>query len=402
MRSQRNRVVHLVFIVFLCLTTINLQGQTTELSSFYASGNDTVHLFYIKNSQVFEAYSPYSSQTQSWQSQNLTLMASNGGVPVSGTDLSSFYIEENSNSPEHVFYRDGAGHIHELYSDSIGAWHDMDLTSASGGSVATHLLGSFYLNTNSPEHVFFSDSGQHIHELWSDSVGTWHDHDLTAITNGQLFVNGVVAFVGNSQSPEHVFYTGADLHVHELFLSTDDANWHDLDISAMAGIPVYGVGPTSLTGFYTGGAYPEQIFYQDQSGVSGGGAVHELYSDSSGTWHHQNLSTLTGSGGNVGALISFYEGGVSPEHIVYINTNDLGIYELFSDNSGWHNRLVKPGYTNSIPFNYGPLTGYWIGSHSNLSVFYQAYDSPDYTHPFIVESSTDSSGSWNSYFGLFQ
>ncbi|MGO9903712.1 MAG: hypothetical protein ACLP0J_29520 [Solirubrobacteraceae bacterium] len=66
---------------------------------------------------------------------------------------------------QHVMYRDGSGHIHELWWDSNG-WHTDDLTAATGATPAVGDPAGYVFAAQGTQHVMYRDGSGHIHELW--------------------------------------------------------------------------------------------------------------------------------------------------------------------------------------------------------------------------------------------
>lgn len=263
------------------LTALSNGSATSGcLTSFYTGGSYPEHVFF--EDVNYDVHELWSDNNGGWHDSDLTTM-SHGAAPESNSPLTAFY--SGGTNPEHVFcIESNTFHVLELYSDSNG-WHYRDLTALSNGAIAFDysFMSSFYRDTTYPKHVFFTTlNPDHVHELWSDSNGGWHDSDITALANGSNVTNdtGLFSFYFGGNSTEHVFYFDSNLYVHELW--SDSNGWHDSDITALAGgvSGDYGL----LTGFYRDASYPEHAFYVDSHF-----AVHELWSDSNGSWHSSVL-----------------------------------------------------------------------------------------------------------------
>jgi hypothetical protein len=125
----------------------------------------------------------YSDNSGGWHDQDNTAVAK--GTPAAvGNGLSALFF--GGPSPKHAFFIAGDGHVHEMYSDSSGGWHDQDNTWVANGTPAAagSPLSAFFVGGNSPEHAFFISGDGHVHEMYSDSGGGWHDQDNTAVANG--------------------------------------------------------------------------------------------------------------------------------------------------------------------------------------------------------------------------
>lgn len=380
MRDRMKIVLH--FVLMMLLTgPLTLKAQTYDgsLTSFYVAGSNTVHFFYVQGSHVFEAYSSdYSSNNtqQTWTAQDLTAASSGTPVSSSGSALTGFY--RDATYPEHVFFEDGNGHIHELYSDSTAAWHDSDLTASAGGIPATQgsSITSFNRDATYPEHVFFVAGNGHIHELWSSSTAAWHDSDLTASASGTVAVVGtsLTSFYREETYPEHVFFQDGSGHIHELW-SDSTAAWHDHDLTQITGSGAQTYPGNGMTSFYEGGSYPEHIIYQngtEATNPNGGGTIHQMYLDSAGVWHDQNLTTLTNAPllSSITSMSGFSTNDGNPEHAFYVDSQG-NVHEMWfsSGNSTWHDGIVWQGSLTGIYALPSALTALSEGSSSFESVF---------------------------------
>jgi RHS repeat-associated protein len=319
----------------------------TQFSSFSLPGTPTSSRVFYGNGANGHVHERFTATDGSWKDQDLTsLSADPSGAGVG--PLTSF-AAPNTNAPEHVFYPG----VIELYSDTSGAWHRRNITAMAGATQSNYLELTSFLSQdpNAPEHVFYPDTNLHIHELWSDSSGAWHDHDVTAASGAPVaysFVGyGLYALTSfywpNSSSPGHVFFgTGPSSTVgtnppvgdiHELW-SDSSGNWHDRDITALTGAP-QGGGPSSSF-LWPNSSAPEHIFYSTVDGH-----IHELWSDSSGGWHHQDITVLSGApaaGGGVGSLTTSLLSidPNAPEH-VYFTDATSHVWGIWTDTNGaWH------------------------------------------------------------------
>jgi hypothetical protein len=148
----------------------------------------------------------------SWKLKDLTA-ASSASLATFGP---ATYVFQ---SVPHVIYQGftssqgSDGHIHELYWDS-GDWHHHDLTAATGAPLATFTPATAYaFTTLGTQHVDYTGTDGHVHELYWDSDG-WHHYDLTAATGAPLANSGPTSYEFGSGL--HVVYEGTDSHIHEL------------------------------------------------------------------------------------------------------------------------------------------------------------------------------------------
>jgi hypothetical protein len=365
------------------------------MTSFFISSSNTVHLFYISNTHIIDA-----STTQSFggfATKDLTANSSNG-TPTgsSGSALTGFYL--NTTYPEHVFFEAGNGHVHELWSNTSGAFYDSDLTAASGGTAARSAssLTSFYRDTTYPEHVFFQDANNHIHELWSGSNAAWHDSDLTAASNGSTAAAGstLTGFYWNETYPEHVFFLDASGHVHELW-SDSSAVWHDHDLTQLTGSGAQVYAASGMTSFFESGSYPEHVIYQngtESTNANGGGTIHEMRLSSTGVWQDQNLTALTTAPllSTLTFISGFATSDSNPEHAFYVDSQG-SVHELWFGNSTWHDQVALQGSLQGLSAEPGSLTALSVNGSSVEGVFfYQIYPGPG----FSLGGADDYGGGW--------
>ena len=114
---------------------------------------------------------------------------------------------------ERVFFLDSNRHVQQFSSDSIGQWHNQDLTAVSGSALAAtgSPLSAIALSSADLERVFYLDSNRHVQQLWSDSIGNWHNNDLTVASGSPLAttVSTLSAIALSSADLERVFFVQA-------------------------------------------------------------------------------------------------------------------------------------------------------------------------------------------------
>src|SRR5438105_1349663 len=160
----------------------------------------------------------------------------------------------------------------------IMGWKLKDLTAAAPGAPLATFGPATYVFQSTP-HVIYQGftSGQgsdgRIHELYWDSDG-WHHHDLTdaAGAPGATFTP-VTGYGFTAQGTQHVDYTGTDGHIHELHW--DSGNWYHANLTAPIGAPVANSGPTG----YEFGSVGHVVDEETESDI------HELWCGSN-RWRH--------------------------------------------------------------------------------------------------------------------
>ena len=155
-----------------------------------------------------------------------------------------------------------------MWSGTTG-WHAGDLTAATGAPppAAQASLTGYAFETQRTQHIVYTGADTHLHELWSDRSIGWHSADLTAAT-GAPPARGLAGYAFDQQGTEHVVYTAADHHLHELWWSN---GWHLGDLTAATGAAIPGSDVLVAYAFEVQGT-------QHAAYISAGDAhIHELW-----------------------------------------------------------------------------------------------------------------------------
>jgi RHS repeat-associated protein len=344
-------------------------GKDAVTNTVYDSGTVTVNVgSYTAKVAYGQVQVPGAV---SWNTQDLTAVT--GGRP-GAPGITSF--AGNAASPQHVFYGDTNGHVHEQWADSTGSWHDQDITLALGAPVFSPcgVLTSFaVLGSSFPEHVIYTDANRHIQEQYSDANGQWHIRDITTASNAQTPSGcGVAGFsTPNSTSSEHLAFIDTNGHVHEM-TSDSIGNWHEQDNTAVNGTPA--VTQSTIPVFFSGStSFPEHLLYVDTNQH-----IREQYSDLTGVWRDRDVTTLAG-GSNVlagqPAIAAFFDT-TGSEQIFYVGA-DRDVHRLWSDSVGWHDEdaLALAGAPQLFIGSQGPSPGSlaaFQGPSGSKHLFYTA------------------------------
>lgn len=286
-----------------------------------------------------------------------------------GSALAGFTL----GSSQHVFYLGGDNHVHELRWDPAGGWRETDLMTAAADGAPSAAVGSALAGyvRGSVQHVFYLGADRHVHELWWDPASGWRAVDLmTAVAGGAPNAAVGSALAGYPLGvTQHVFYLGGDNHVHEL--RWDPAGgWHQTDLmtAAVRGAPNAAVG-SALIGYPLGNS--PHAFY-----VGTAGHVHELWWDPASGWRPTDLMTaIAESAPNaaVGGALAGYPLDNS-QHVFYVGT-DNHVHDLWWDRaSGWRPTDLMTAAARGAPDAAvgSALAGYPLG-HSQ-HVFYVGTD----------------------------
>ena len=240
----------------------------------------------------------------------------------------------------HVFYLDSGGHVHQLYSTASG-WSDVDVTALSNSPVAASgsALTSSFDHTTNYAHAYYLGTNYHVYELYGTGTA-WVSDDATSLAGAPIAVSGsaltsLIDNTNNSSTP-HVFYLGTNQHVYELYFTT---SWHSDDPTSRAGAAIAASG-SSLTSFLLSYESNNVLFTYLDVFYEANQQVYELVGlIGGGNWSY-DVPTFLGHGPQAtsgSALTSFVdESNITQpvRHVFYLGTNE-NVYELY-DTTAWH------------------------------------------------------------------
>jgi Pro-kumamolisin, activation domain/Abnormal spindle-like microcephaly-assoc'd, ASPM-SPD-2-Hydin/Subtilase family len=296
---------------------------TSSLEGFPLS-DDSQHVFFIgTDGHVYELYITAGA---GWVYNDLTALA-RAVPPNPTTALDGYRLSDDS---KHVNYIGTDGHVHELYITRGGRWVDNDLTSLAGAvpPIPTTALDGYPLSDDS-EHVFFIGTDHHVHELYLTRGAAWVDNDLTALA-GAVPPIPTTALDGYrlSDDSKHVNFIGTDHHVHELYIHAG-ASWVDNDLTAEAGA----VPPTATSAL---DGFPLSDDSQHLFFIGADTHVHELYITAGAGWVDIDLTTLAGAVPPIPTTaLDGYRLSDDSKHVNFIGT-DNHVHELYIHaGAGW-------------------------------------------------------------------
>lgn len=228
------------------------------------------------------------------------------------------------------YYAGVDSHVHELYVQG-GAWHDYDLTAATGGPnvAAGATIASVMDTISNLLRVNYAGVDSHVHELYLYG-GVWHDYDLTAAAGGpniaaRVSIANIVDTIANML---RIDYVSADAHAHELYIAS--GAWHDLDLTSAAGGPNIAPGASIANVVDT----ISKLFRINYPGIDS--HIHELYFWA-GAWHDYDLTGAAG-GPKVAAGVSIANVVDTVSNLLRINyaAIDSHVHELYPYAGAWH------------------------------------------------------------------
>ena len=291
-----------------------------------------------------------------WHHNDLTNAA--GGAPTAAGDPTGYLFD--AQGTQHVICRGTDNHIHELWWNNTG-WHHNDLTTASGAPAAASNPAAYMFNAQGTQHVIYRGADNHIHELWWNNAG-WHHNDLSTASGAPAAASDPDAYMFNAQGTQHVNYRGADNHIHELWW--DNNGWHHNDLTnAAGGAPTAAGDPT---GYLFDAQGTQHVIYRGADNH-----IHELWWDNNG-WHHNDLSNASGAPTAASDPDAYMFKAQGTQHVNYRGT-DNHIHELWWNNAGWHHNDLSNA-AGGAPTAAGDPAAYMFDAQGTQHVVYRGTD----------------------------
>ena len=257
---------------------------------------------------------------------------------------------------QHVNYIGADGKVHELWCSDRSGWRHNNLSDLANDpnilsypgttNSGNNKLDGYATSWNRQQHVSYEGNDLKVHELlYSESSG-WQHKVLSDLANADdpnsLVSDGgeLTGYVTPWDHQQHVIYLGrTDYKIHELRYSRG-TGWRQNNLSDLAGQPGGSPDVVETSGYLTGWNQQQHVVYYDSTDLK----VHELfYSDH---WRHKVISDLAGVNQDSSLVTdgSLLLGYATPwnnqQHVNYVG-NDGKVHELwYSDQHGWrHNNL---------------------------------------------------------------
>jgi hypothetical protein len=245
-----------------------------------------------------------------------TLLVSTLGVP-------------NHSAIQNAFYRDGAGHLHELWRNGAAQFGTTDLTAAAGAPAATGAPSAYLDTAAGMQVVVYRGVDGHAHGLYWSTGAVGHDN-LTGSIGAPRPTDDPVGFFEPTTATHHVIYRTGNGHLHELWWAGADPVGHgDLTPLVPGGAPL-AAGPPSAYLDTTRGT--KLVVYRGMDG-----RIHSLYW-TTGPVGHDDLSGFAGTPPAIGGPVPYYTAH-SDTHQVTYRSGDSHLYELWwvgvTPVSGW-------------------------------------------------------------------
>ena len=262
-----------------------------------------------------------------------------------------------------------AQHVHQLLYNNYN-WSDQNLLGQpiyqkNNPDVPTG-IAAFTTSPNNQVHVYYVGADGHVHQRTQSQIRFfglthWVDEDLTLETGGDpvAYPTDLGAFsIGNLQ---YVFLrNGNDADVH--MLSYDNSTWTDQDISVAAGSPgacLNGV----IVAFTTTPNNQFHVYYQ-----GGNFEVRQLFFNGT-NWSDENLSAETGGpqtqpGYWAGFSIGNYQ------YLFYVDVDNYDLHELYYNNIDWTDIDLSAQIGAPKPAGAWAIAGFVVPGTQTMEVIY--------------------------------
>jgi hypothetical protein len=270
-----------------------------------------------------------------WINNDLIILSGNGIAPRPNSPLDGYVDNDNG---QHVNFIGTDGHVHKLYIRPKGQWINNDLIMLSGNGITPSRTSplSGYMAQDNGQHVNFIGTDGHVHELYNLHSAQWLNNDLTQLA--QLSGPSVppapdsklCGYWAWSDGKQHVNFTGTDGHVHDLSIAPN-GQWTNSDLTQLS-------GPSSATPASDGALHsypqPNGDLHVNFIGVNDA-HLHELLLGPLAQWVDNDLNNIP--------LANFLKSplGLSPNQIAPINAFELdlvgpgdGTNAVFSSGAG--------------------------------------------------------------------
>lgn len=350
--------------VFALLLAVKGQSQTT-MSSFEDAATVQQNNFYCGTNQ--HIFLKYWTAATNWVTQDLTTIS---GAPVSAPGSSVTSFKDSLTNEQHVIFQGADSHLYDVYSASnVSVWSYQDLTALTGAPAAAGnvALTSFYDAPNQVRFIFYIGADQHIDVVYWH-LG-WNAEDVSTLASAPAaaagsYLTGVKDDAGNL---EHVYYEGADQHIHELYTSSNPAQIFTTDDTAAAGATPAAPG-SQLTSFFEAGSRQQDIFY-----IGIDSHVQHLFFVN--YWQSEDLNALTSStvAAPGSALTSFQDIAQNQLHVFFTGT-DQHVHQFYYGGGAWSPQDVTAVSGAPIPALNSPMTSFEDAPQNQQHDFYLGQD----------------------------
>ena len=264
-----------------------------------------------------------------------------------------------------------AQHVHQLLYNNYN-WTDQSL---AGQAVYHDVSGpegneAFTTTPNNQLHVYYVGADLHVHQRTQSQIRffalpRWVDEDLTQETGADPISTFTTLSGFSDQNFQYVFYADVNGDIHMLFY--DNSKWTHQDISAAAGATQEYWGPLGVVALTTTPNNQIHVYYVAYNYQEQATSVHQLFFNGT-SWSDENLTAETGA--------FFPEGGwwagFSIENYQYLFYADVFgyLHEMYYNNSNWTDVDLTLQIGAPTLGGFVPITAFVVPGTQTMEVFY--------------------------------
>jgi len=265
-----------------------------------------------------------------------------------------------------------AQHVHQLLYNNYN-WTDQSLAGQPAWDFEPYPVGNeaFTTTPNNQLHVFYVGADQHVHQRTPSQirffgVPRWVDEDLTQETGADP-IDSNTALSGFSEGNfQYLYYCRiSDGDIHMLFY--DNSKWTQQDISAAAGYTGMADPWEAVVAFTTTPNNQIHVYYLVYNVQEDTTSVHQLFFNGT-SWSDEDLTAETGA--------FFPEGGwwagFSIENYQYLFYSDIYgyLHELYYNNSNWTDVNLTLQIGAPTLGGFAPMTAFVVPGTQTMELFY--------------------------------
>ena len=359
-----------LLLTLCCAAQIKAQG----LTSYFVSGDQSHHLYYVGGNQhVGQIF--FDGQT--WINQDLTALCTPSVLAASGSAVTSFFVDADGSS--HLFYVGANQHVYHMYFNGSG-WVNQDISAWSGASVLAGSgtgLTSYFVAADGSSHVYYVGSDRHIHQLFFSQA--WGDQDLTALSGAAVLpVTGsaLTSFFVDGDGSSHVFYTDTNQHIEQVFFYGD--SWINQDVTEAAN-GVLAANGTGLTSYFVDIDGSSHIYF-----IGVNQHVYQVFFYGN-AWISQDLTAA--ANGALAAIAdgdsSYFVAVDGSSHVYYVGENQH-VYQLYYTGQNWGNQdLTALSNASVVAVNGTGVSSYFVSSDGSSHIYYE--DTNQHTNELVFD-----------------
>lgn len=307
-----------------------------------------------------------------WHHRNLSEDAGVTGDARAAGDPAGYTWDVDGT--QHVVYRGKDDHIHELWSNGPSGWQHNDLTRVTGAPPAVGDPTGYTWDADQTQHVIYRDGDGHIHELWFQLDGGWRRNDVTqaaGVGANQNAKGDPAGYTWSVDGTQHIIYRGHDDHIHELWFNFD-GGWRHNDLLQATGVTGHQEANGDPAAYTWDRDQTQRVIYRGKDLT-----IHELSFDVVGGWRHSDLTGgLPAARYAVADPTGYTWDADNTRHVLYLAT-DTHIHELWFSTDGGGGQNDLNAATNAPSAESKPA-GYTWSVDGTQHVVYRGYD--DHIH----------------------